>query len=125
VIKMQQERHTKNSKKTMIPTSAKKWAIEAMKDPNLAQLSNIGPRNREMKNKVTSTAAFQTTGPIATTQILIRGLGFCFPFLSGNDLTNMYAMMKSAAMRMGQMISDIMTALHPARGTSPESFSEG
>lgn len=99
--------------------------MDAMTEPNFAQDSIIGPRKREMKNRLIRIAAFQTTGPMAITAMRIRGLGGRVPSGLGNDLTNMYAMTKSMAMQTGIMISEPMTDRHVARGTSPDSFSEG
>ena len=45
--------------------------------------------------------------------------------LVGNAFTNMYAMTKSTAMTTGKTISEKMTARHFARGTSPDSRSDG
>lgn len=116
---------TKNSKNAIRPTRLHICAKEAMTDPNFAHDSIIGPKKRETKNRVIRTAAFHTTGPIATTPMRMRGLGCWLPSLSGNDLTNMYAMTKTTETQMGEMISEKMTVRHVARGTSPESFSEG
>ena len=80
---------TKNSKIAIRPTRLSICANEAMTDPNFAQDSIIGPKKRETKNRVIKTAAFHTTGPIATMPIRMRGLGCWLPSLSGNDLTNM------------------------------------
>ena len=102
-----------------------KWANAAMNDGNLAQPSIMGPRKREMKNSVRSTAAFQTTGPMAMIPMRMSGLGLGLPLRSGKDLTNMYAMMNIVAWHMGQMISENSTARQGARGTSPDSFSDG
>lgn len=66
---------TKNSKNAMMPMSARKWAIAAMIEPNLAHELIMGPRNREMKKKTNKTVAFHTIGPRETTPIRIKGLG--------------------------------------------------
>jgi len=121
----QSSRNQKNSKNAIRPTRLDICAKDAMTDPNFAHDSIIGPKKRETKNRVIRTAAFHTTGPTATTPMRIRGLGCWLPFLSGNDFTNMYAMTKIAEMQMGEMISEKITVRHVARGTSPESFSEG
>ena len=84
----------------------------------------MGPRNNDTMNRTRSTAAFQTIGPRAITAMRIKGAGGCFPLL-GKDFTNMYAMVNKIAMMIGKMTSDTMTARHPARGTSPDSFSDG
>ena len=55
----------------------------------------------------------------------INGLGGSFPVVSGNAFTNMYAMMNSIAITTGKITSEKITARHLARGTSPESFSDG
>ena len=97
-----------------------------MTEPNFGNgVSSIGPKNSENMNSTSSIAAFQTMGPMATTAIRMSGLAGCLPSLSGNDLTNMYAMTKSTAIMIGKMTSEKMTARHLARGTSPESLSEG
>lgn len=83
---------------------------------------NIGPNITATKNSTRRTIAFHTTGPKETTPSRMRGL--TFPVLS-NDLTNMYAMMKIRAPAIGMRISEVMTTAQPARGTSPESFSDG
>ncbi len=92
-----------------------------MTEPNLGNgVSSIGPRNSENKKRTSRTPAFHTMGPIETMAIRMSGLGGCLLSLSGNDLTNMYAMTKRVAMTIGKMISEKMTARHLARGTSPE-----
>lgn len=116
---------TKNSKKATNPTRLEICANEAITDPNLAHDSIIGPKKREMKKYMIRRAAFHTTGPMAMTAIRMRGLGFCLPSLSGNDLTNMYAITKMHATQIGMMISEKMTVRHVARGMSPDSFSDG
>lgn len=116
---------TKNSKKAIRPIKHKKCANAAMTDANFFHFSIIGPKNNDTKNKANNTPAFQTTGPTAMTAIRMSGLGFWFPFWSGNDLTNIYAITKMADTKMGQTISENTTALQLARGTSPESFSDG
>src|SRR6266576_6479624 len=96
-----------------------------MVDPNLGKVgSNIGPRNNDARNSVNKTPAFHTIGPSEITAIRMRGAGGIFPLI-GNDLTNRYAMTKRVAIMVGKMTSEKMTALQLARGTSPESFSEG
>jgi len=47
-----------------------------------------------------------------------RGLGGYLPSGFGYDLTNMYAMTNSTAMRMGEITSENRTVRTPARGTS-------
>lgn len=99
--------------------------MNAITDPKLEPLAlNTGPSSKENKNCTSSTAAFHTIGPTDTTAIRIRGLGGKRP-LTGKLLTNMYAMVKSTAMHTGKMISEKMTALQDARGTSAPNFSEG
>ena len=120
-----EKKHTNNSKNEINPTKQVTCASVAMTEPNLAQPSSIGPKNNEMKNKAKSTPAFHTIGPIAITPILISGLGCWFPSGSGKDLTNMYATTKIVAMQSGQTTSDQMTVFQDARGTSPDSFSDG
>ena len=102
-----------------------KWANAAMNDGNFAQPSIMGPRKREMKNSVSSTAAFQTTGPIAMIPMRMSGLGLGLPLRSGKDLTNMYAMTKTHAPRIGRITSEKMTLRRFARGASPASLSDG
>jgi hypothetical protein len=116
---------TKNSKKTMIPRRASMWAMAALTDPNFSQRSNIGPRSKATKKRVRRMTAFHTTGPTAMKRIRRRGLGGWFPFSSLNDLTNMYAMTKTADWQIGKKISVNRTDRHDARGASPDSFSEG
>jgi hypothetical protein len=69
-------------------------------------------------------AAFHTIGPRDTTAIRMRALGGVCPE-TGNDLTNMYAMIRRRAKKMGKRTSEMMTARQPARGTSPDSLSDG
>lgn len=78
-----------------------------------------------MRNSTKSTAPFQTMGPREITAMRTNGLGGSFPVLSGNDFTNMYAMMNNMAITTGKMTSEKITFRHLARGTSPESFSDG
>jgi hypothetical protein len=100
-------------------------AIVAMTDPKRVQHeSSTGPNISAMKKRMRSTAAFQTIGPIDTTAMRMSGLGGVWPFC-GNDLTNMYAITKSVASTIGMMTSESSTARQPARGTSPDSFSDG
>jgi hypothetical protein len=110
-----------------MPTIPRTCAIAAITDPNRAQHeSRTGPNISETKNSMSNTAAFHTIGPIDTTAIRMSGLGgvTVVPF-AGNDLTNMYAITNKAARTMGEMTSAKRTARQPARGTSPESFSDG
>ena len=61
----------------------------AMTDPNLAQHeSNIGPMNREIMKKVSSTTAFHATGPRDMIAIRTKALGGLVPSGLGKDLTN-------------------------------------
>ena len=59
------------------------------------------------------------------TAIRMSGLGGYLPSEFGNDLTNMYATTNNTAMKIGKMISEKITARQVARGTSPDSFSDG
>lgn len=109
-----------------MPMTARIWAMAAMTAPNMGYLgSNIGPRNNETMKKTKRMAAFQTMGPREMTAILIRGLGGCLPFAPGKALTNMYATTNITAIMRGKRTSETMTARQLARGTSPDSFSEG
>ena len=119
------QKRTKNSKNPTNPIRQRVWAIVAITEPNFAQDSIIGPMNREMKKREMRIAAFHTTGPMAIRAIRMRGLGCWFPSLSGNDLTNIYATTKRIERQMGHRTSEKMTDLQLARGTSPDSFSEG
>jgi hypothetical protein len=58
------------------------------------------------------------------TAIRMSGLGGYLPSV-GKDLTNMYAMTNTTAMKTGKMISEKITARQLARGTSPDNFSDG
>ena len=117
---------TKNSKKPTIPMTPRTCAMNAMTDPNLGNVgSSMGPRKSDTRKSTNRMAAFHTIGPREMTAIRTRGLGGYLPSGFGNDLTNMYAMTNSTAMKMGKITSENRTARHPARGTSPESFSEG
>ena len=124
-LQQQHKGRTKNSKNVSMPMSARPCASAAMTEPNLTQPSIIGPRKSDRKNSVMSTAAFHTVGPTAMSRIRTSGLGGVLPCSSGNDLTNMYATMKMMHAPMGHRISEKMTFLHGARGTSPDSFSDG
>ena len=73
---------------------------------------------------MSKTAAFHTMGPRDTTPIRVRGLGWDCP-ATGNDLTNMYAMIRRMAKKIGKRTSEMMTARQPARGMSPDNFSDG
>jgi len=118
-------RNQRNSKKPISPMTAKKCAMLAMTAPNFTQQPlRTGPRKIEMKNNTSKTAAFQTIGPSAMTPIRISGLGGVTP-LTGNDPTNMYAIVKMIARQIGLMISEKRTFLSFARGPSDENFSEG
>ena len=80
---------TKNSKKPSIPTTPKKWAMNAIVEPNFGNLgSNIRPRNKDTRNSTNKMAAFQTIGPREMTAMRISGLGGNLPLGSGNDFTN-------------------------------------
>ena len=116
---------TKNSKKAINPTNDMKWAMAAMTDANFVHEASIDPNKREIKKSPKRIAAFQTTGPTAMIAMRIKGLGLGVPSALGKDLTNMYATTKIVETQIGQRISEKMTALQPARGTSLESFSEG
>ena len=66
---------TKNSKNATMPITPRKWAMNAMTDPNLGYLvSRRGPRNRENMKRMRSTAASQTIGPREMTAIRMSGL---------------------------------------------------
>ena len=77
-----------------------------MIDPNLAHDAMIGPKNNETKKNETRMAAFHAIGSMAITEILINGLGYSFPCLSGNDLTNIYAITNKIATHIGHIISN-------------------
>ena len=116
---------TKNSKNPIIPIVPSTCAIVAMTAPKRTQHeSSIGPKNSETRKRISKTAAFHTIGPRDTTPMRMRGLGWLCP-ATGNDLTNMYAMIRRMAKKMGKRTSETMTARQPARGTSPDSFSDG
>ena len=70
-------------------------------------------------------AAFHRIGPSATIAIRINGDARVLVLFSRKDLTNMYAMTNNAALHIGIITSDARTVLQDARGTSPESFSDG
>ena len=100
--------------------------MKAIVEPNLGEkASSMGPRNNEMMKSVRRTAAFHTIGPKEMTAMRIKALGGCCPSGPGKDLTNRYAMVNRTAINIGKMTSEKRTARHPARGTSPESFSDG
>ncbi len=116
---------TKNSKNPIIPIVPSMCAIVAMTAPKRTQHeSSIGPRKSDTRKRTSKMAAFHTIGPRDTTAIRTRGLGGVCPE-TGNDLTNMYAMIRRKAKKMGKRTSEMMTARQPARGTSPDSFSDG
>ena len=91
----------------------------------MAKFPIMGPKNMETKKRTRRTAAFHRIGPNATIAIRINGDALVWVFFSTKDLTKMYAMTNNAALQIGKMISDPKTVLHDARGTSPDSFSEG
>jgi hypothetical protein len=100
--------------------------MKAIVAPNLGKLApSIGPSTSEKTNCAMRSAMFHTSGPSETMAMRSRGAPERLPSWSGNDLTNMYAIVMMMAMPMGKRISDTMTARHLARGTSPDSFSEG
>ena len=55
----------------------------------------------------------------------MSGLGGWLPFASGNDFTNMYAMMNNPAMINGMITSEMSTVFQRARGVSPDILSDG
>jgi hypothetical protein len=95
-----------------------------MRVPKCGHPSIMGHKNKDMKNSDRRTVAFHTSGPMAMTAIRIRGLGGSSPF-TGKDLTNIYATMNRVAAQIGKITSDRITDPQLARGTSPDSFSEG
>lgn len=106
--------------------TARACAIKAMVEPNLGKRgSRTGPRNSDTMKRAKSTAPFQTRGPKETTAMRTKAAGGCVPLVPGNDLTNKYAIMNSTAMKIGKITSEMITARQPARGTSPDIFSEG
>jgi hypothetical protein len=122
---MHHKKLTKNSKNPIIPIVPSMWAIVAITAPKRTQHdSSIGPKKSETRKRISKTAAFHTMGPRDTTPIRMRGLGWDCP-ATGKDLTNMYATIRRMAKKMGKRTSEMMTARQPARGTSPDSFSEG
>ena len=71
----QRQSQTRNSKNAIIPTAARKWAIEAITAPNFPQhVSSIGPRKRDTINRTSNTAGFQTIGPKEMMAMRTRGL---------------------------------------------------
>jgi len=85
----QSSRNQKNSKKPIIPTVPRKWAMNATTDPKSGKTgSSIGPRKREKRKSTSRITAFSAMGPSEKTAMRTRGLGGSLPSI-GNDFTNM------------------------------------
>ena len=74
-LREQRQSQTRDSKNAIVPTTTRKWAIEAITAPNFPQhVSSIGPRKNDSVNRTSNTAGFQTIGPKEMMAMRTRGL---------------------------------------------------